>query len=67
MGGGGGERHASAALHSGKIHATHCTEDCVGLSTGLTGCGKYRPHRNSNSGPSSPNSLLFPVRKLPNT
>ena len=26
---------------------THCTGDCVGSSTRLNGCRKFRPHRSS--------------------
>jgi len=32
---------------------THCTGRRVGLTAGLDGCGKSRPHRDSIPGPSS--------------
>ena len=50
----GGQRHASAALPSGKRPGTHCIEGFVGLKAGLDGCGKSRPYRDSIPVPSSP-------------
>ena len=39
----GGQRHAPAALSTGKRHVTHNIGGWVGLRTGLDGCGKSRP------------------------
>ena len=39
--GGGGQRHAPAALHPGKP-GTHCTGGWVGPRVGLEGCRKSR-------------------------
>ena len=50
----GGQRHAPAALPTGKRPGTQCIGGWVGLRAGLDGCGKSRPHRNSIPGPSSP-------------
>jgi len=47
----GGQRHAAAALPSGKTAVTHCTGGGVGPRTGLDGCEKSRPHRNSIAEP----------------
>jgi hypothetical protein len=41
----GGQRHALAALHSGKRPDVHCTGGWVGATAGLV--GKYRSHRDS--------------------
>jgi hypothetical protein len=43
----GGQRHAPAALPPGKRPSTHRTVGWVGPSTGLDGCGKSLPHRDS--------------------
>jgi hypothetical protein len=40
----GGQRHAPAALSSGKRLGTHFRGGCVGPRAGLDGCGKTRPH-----------------------
>jgi hypothetical protein len=40
-----GQRHAAAALPSGKKSGIHCIGRWVGPRAGLDGCGKYRPHR----------------------
>jgi hypothetical protein len=50
----GGKRHASAALPPEKRPGTHCTGDRVGTKSGLEGCRKFRPHRDSIPVPSSP-------------
>ena len=50
----GGQRHAPAALTPGERLSTHCTGDWVGPRVGLDGCGKSRPYRDLNPGPSSP-------------
>ena len=39
----GGQRHAPAALPSGKRPGTHCIRSKVGPRAGLDGCGKSRP------------------------
>jgi hypothetical protein len=49
----GGQRYAQTALPRGKT-GTHPIRSRVGLRTGLDGCGKSRPHRDSIRGPSSP-------------
>jgi hypothetical protein len=40
-------------LYPGKLPGTHCIGGWVGLRESLSGCGKYRPHRNSIPGLSS--------------
>jgi hypothetical protein len=50
----GGQRHASASVPPGKRPGTCCTGCCVVLRTGLDGCLKSRPHRNSIPSPSKP-------------
>ena len=42
-----GQRHAPAALPPGKRSGIHCIGGWKGPRTGLDGCGKYRPHRDS--------------------
>ena len=42
-----GQRHAPAALPATKRPGTHCTGGWVGPRTGLDGCEKSRPHRDS--------------------
>jgi hypothetical protein len=49
----GGQRHTTAAFPL-EESGTDCIGGWVGLRAGLDGCGKSRPHRNSNPGPSSP-------------
>jgi hypothetical protein len=46
----GGQRHAPAALPTGKRPGTHCTGGWVGPRAGLDGCWKSRPHRDSIPG-----------------
>jgi hypothetical protein len=41
---------------------THCTGGWVGPRAGLDGCGKSRPHRDSNPRPSSPQQSLYLLR-----
>jgi hypothetical protein len=41
-------------LYPREILGTHCTGGWVGPRAGLDVCEKYRPHRDSISGPSSP-------------
>ena len=48
-----GQRHATAAL-PWERPGTHYIGGWVGPRTILDGCGKSRPHRDSNFGPSSP-------------
>jgi hypothetical protein len=50
----GGQHHASAALHTGKVPGTHCISEIVGPWAGLGGFGKSRPHQDSTPGPSTP-------------
>ena len=45
----GGQRHAPAALPPGERRDTHSIAGWVGLD--LDGCGKSRPHLDSNPGP----------------
>ena len=54
----GSQHHAPAALPPGK---THCTGGWVGPRTGLDGCGKSRPHRDSIPGSSSPQRFAIPT------
>ena len=56
-----GQRHAPATLPSGKRPGTHCIGGWVGTKAGLVGCGKSRPHRDSISGPSSPQQVAIPT------
>jgi hypothetical protein len=49
----GGQHHARAVLAPEKSRGTHCIGGWVGLGIGLEGCGKSRPQRGSNHGPSS--------------
>jgi len=51
--GGGGQRHASAALSPGKRSVTHCTGGRVCPRASLNGCGKSCYHRDFIPGPSS--------------
>jgi hypothetical protein len=50
----GGQRHAPAAVPPGKRPGTCYTGCYVGLGTGMDGCLKSQPHRNSIPSPSSP-------------
>jgi len=50
----GGQRHAPAALPTGKRLSTHCIGGWVDLRARLDGCGKSRPHRDSIPEPSRP-------------
>jgi hypothetical protein len=50
--GGGGQRHAPAALTAGRRRGTHCTGGWVGPTVGLDGCWKSRPHWDSIFGQS---------------
>jgi hypothetical protein len=50
----GGQRHALAALPPGKGPGIHYIESWMGHRTGLDGCEKPLPHRDSIPGPSSP-------------
>jgi hypothetical protein len=43
----GGQRHAPAALPSGKRPGTLCIGGWVGPRSVMNGCGKSRPHRDS--------------------
>jgi len=53
----GGQRQAPAALPPGKTRYPLCRR-LGGPRTGLDGCGKSRPHRDSIPGPSSPKRLV---------
>jgi hypothetical protein len=50
----GGQLHAPAALTPGKRPGTHFIGGWVGPRTGLDGCEKSCPYRDSISEPSSP-------------
>ena len=50
----GGQRHAPAALPSGKISGTDFTGGWVGSRAGLDERGKSRRHRDSIPGPATP-------------
>jgi hypothetical protein len=56
-----GQRHAPAALHRRERYHTHCTGGWVGPRAGLDRCEKYRLHRDSIPGPSSPKSVAIPT------
>jgi len=43
----GGQHHVPAALPSERRAVTHCTGGWVGPGTGMDGCEKSRPQRNS--------------------
>jgi hypothetical protein len=45
----GNQSHLPAALTSGKRLGNHCTGGWVGPRAGLNGCGKSRPHRDSQN------------------
>ena len=61
-GGGGGQRHAPAALYPRERPGTHCTRGWVGPRAGLDRCGKSRlPHRDSIPAPSSPKPVATPT------
>jgi len=53
LGEGEGEKEREREGEREKAGVT-CTEGWVGLRVGPTGCGKSRPHRCSNSEPSTP-------------
>jgi len=50
----GGQRHAPAALLSGKGPGTHSIGGWVGPRVGVDMCGKSRLHRHSIPGPFNP-------------
>jgi hypothetical protein len=50
----GGQRHAPAALTTGKRPCTHCIGGWVSHSAGLKGAEILAPHRDSIPGPSIP-------------
>jgi hypothetical protein len=45
------QRHTPAALVPEKRAGTNCTGEGLGSMAGLNGLGKFRPHRDSISGP----------------
>ena len=58
----GGQRHAPAALPTGKRPSTHCIGGWEGPRAGLDGCGKFRPpHRDSIPGVSSTWRVAIPT------
>ena len=59
--GGGGKRHAPAALPLGKRQGIRCTGSWVGPRDGMDGRGKCRPHRNSIAGPRSLQQVAIPT------
>jgi hypothetical protein len=56
-----GQRHAPAALRSEKKRCTYCVGRWVDSRGGLDGCGKSPPHRDSITGPSSPQQVATPT------
>ena len=50
----GGERYASAALHSEIKPGTHFTGGRVGPRANLDGCGRFDQHRSSIPGLAKP-------------
>jgi hypothetical protein len=48
------QRYAPGATYLQERSGIHCKGGWVGLRVGLDMCGKFRPHRVSISGPSSP-------------
>ena len=48
------ERRALVALRPGKALGTHCTAGWMGRSAGMDMCGKFRPQRDSITGPTIP-------------
>jgi len=57
----GGQRHSLGALAPAKRPGTNCTRGCVGQRAGLNGCGKFRPHQYSITGPSSLYRVAIPT------
>jgi hypothetical protein len=55
----GGQRHAPAALPSGKRPGTHCIGGWVGPRPGLDGCGKSHPNGIRSSDRPARSELLF--------
>jgi hypothetical protein len=51
----------SRPLYTQEWPGTHSTEDWVGRTAGLDGCGKSPPHRESISRPSSPQRVVMPT------
>jgi hypothetical protein len=56
-----GQRRAPAALLPAGRPDTQYTENWVSPRAGLAGCRKFRPHRDSISGPSRSESLHFNI------
>jgi hypothetical protein len=57
----GGQLHAPTALPPGKRPGAYCIGGWVGPRTGLDGCGKSRPQRNTIPGPCSPQRVAIPA------
>ena len=55
-----GQRHAPATTYPLERPGTHFTGGWVGLRAGLDRCGKSHPHRESITGPSSPQVVAIP-------
>jgi hypothetical protein len=55
------QRHAPATLHPRKKPGTHFIGGWVGPRTGLDGCGKYRPQRDSIHGSSILKRVAIPT------
>jgi hypothetical protein len=60
----GGQHHSSAASHPEKINVTHFTAGWVGPRASLNACGKPRCHRDSITGPSSPQPVAVAIHTL---
>ena len=56
-----GQRHPPAAIYPRERPGTHCTGGWVGPRAGLDRCEKSRIHRDSISGPSSPQPVAIPT------
>ena len=56
-----GQCHALAAPYPRERLSTHYTGGWVGLRACLDRCGKFRPHRDSISGPSSTQAVSIPT------
>ena len=57
----GDQRHVLAASPPGKRPGIHSIGGWVGPRSGVDGCGKSRPHRDSISGPSGPQRVAIPT------
>jgi hypothetical protein len=58
---GGCQRHVPAVSPQGKRPSTHCIWTSVGAKTGLDGCRKSHPHRDSIPGAFRPQRVAVPT------